>query len=153
MHPTQGRRVGGLPVGRAQANDPVSQDGLRSGVSRGQDLVVGIGRQPGDEPDALLVQVEKPVIVNPGAVKERSGAKVSSWATVRSWVLPSVTRTHWGNKPLRTACSLMAPLRVRNLAQGNTPAHRSMVVASMILICGAFWGRGANSAESHSYSL
>jgi len=31
----------------------------------------------------------------------------------------------------------MAPLRVRNLAQGKTAAHRSMVVASMI---GGYFG-------------
>ena len=40
-----------------------------------------------------------------------------------------------------------------NLAQGNTVAHRSMVVASMILICRVFCGCGANWVESRSYNL
>ncbi len=62
----------------------------------------------------------------------------------QSWVLPLVTNMHWGSVSVSTVWGLMAPLWARNLAQGKTLAHRSMVVASRILTSGCPSRRGAS---------
>ena len=155
MHPAHWLRVAGLALGGTQADDLIGQDWPGSRLLL-DNLIARVAFEPGHKPDGVLVQLVKPGIIQVGPVKDQQIARLKAQALHGLEVMGLTVRDQdtLGQQAAEDGMQLDGPpLRVRNLAQGNTAAHRSMVVASMILICGAFWGWGANSAESRSYSL
>jgi hypothetical protein len=112
-----------------------------------------VGLEPGHKPDTILGQLIRPGIIQVGPVKDQQVVRleVQVLAGLAVMSLAVGDQDTLGCNPVRMVWSLMAPLRVRNLAQGKTVAQRSMGVASTILR--AFCGCGANSVESRSSSL
>ena len=146
--------VTGLPLGGTQPDKLVGQDRAGRHLAL-DDLKAGIGLQPGHKPDAALVQLVKPGIIQIGPVKDqqivRLEVQVLDSPTVMGFTVGDEDAL--GQQPGENGVELDGPLAGPELAQGKTAAQRSMVVASMILISGASWGWVARSLETRSYSL
>ena len=70
MHPAQGLRIAGLALGRTQADNLVGQDRAGSRLLL-DNLIAGVAFEPGHKPDAVLVQLVKPDIIQVGPVKDQ----------------------------------------------------------------------------------
>ncbi len=90
--------------------------------------MAGVAFEPGHKPDTILVQ-----LVKPGRLGQRS---TDAWLEAQVFEglevmgLAVGDQDALGQQPSKHG---VASFRVLNWAQGKTAAHRSLVVASMIL--------------------
>jgi hypothetical protein len=102
-------------------------------------LIAGVSLEPGHKPDAALVQLVEPGVIQVGPVKDqqivRPEVQVLDDPAVMGLAVSDqdALRQHLGEDGVELDGLFAGP----ELGPGKHAAHRSMVVTSMILIFGA----------------